>query len=255
MKNMIKILSVIGAVLMAGHVAAAGTDQTILTFSTSGADRYCDGSVVADGECYALVFTKSGSVFAGFKADGSLVNPADDLLVAVAPLAVDGHCKRTAFIIDSNYYKKHSDDKKAVYLLDTRCAGGRPAGLVNGRLVRVRNYSAVPDMSLNVRQVQKTAATSASGYRPSPLVANKHSDMTGVPRPQITKVWIDGENMYVNVAKTVSNVTYGLKGGQVVNALNAGVESEEVDGAATATETITMSVPLKDASFVRAICK
>ena len=52
-------------------VAGAGTDDTLIAFSTKGPDRYADGTTVLDGECYALVWSIDGN-FDGFSADGRI---------------------------------------------------------------------------------------------------------------------------------------------------------------------------------------
>ena len=67
-----KQMMLAGLVLVAGLAFADGADDTLITFSTNGAepDRYADGQIVLDGECYALVWSKDG-VFDGLKADGS----------------------------------------------------------------------------------------------------------------------------------------------------------------------------------------
>ena len=58
------------AVLLCSSAMAAMQDM-VVRFSTPGIDRYADGSVVADGECYAHAWSPNGSVFAGFNADGT----------------------------------------------------------------------------------------------------------------------------------------------------------------------------------------
>ena len=56
--------------------AMAGQDNLLMKFSTPGPDTYADGKTpVADGECYALVWVKKGATFAGFLADGAVVDP------------------------------------------------------------------------------------------------------------------------------------------------------------------------------------
>ena len=86
-----KQLMLAGLVLITGLAFADGADDTLITFSTNGAepDCYADGQPVMDGECYALVWSKDG-VFEGLKADGSAIDPEDRILL-VAPMARNGH--------------------------------------------------------------------------------------------------------------------------------------------------------------------
>ena len=64
----------VALLLLWGGFSFAGITDYVATFSTPGPDRYADGTVVADGECYALVWSPKGSTFAGFSADGTTVS-------------------------------------------------------------------------------------------------------------------------------------------------------------------------------------
>lgn len=81
----------------------ADPGDRILRFSSPGIDRYADGSVVADGECYALVWSPKGRDFSGFGADGTASSP-DDRVVMAAPLAKDGRCRDTLFHVSAADY-------------------------------------------------------------------------------------------------------------------------------------------------------
>ena len=72
----------------------------VLRFSTVGPDRYADGSVVVDGECYALVWSPAGKTFSGFNADGTPVSSRDRVVLAGA-LAQGGKC-RELFLVNSH---------------------------------------------------------------------------------------------------------------------------------------------------------
>ncbi len=64
MKNLIFL-----SVLAASVSACAAVNDLVLTFSSTGPDRYQDGTQVLDGECYALVWLPSGST--GFALAGT----------------------------------------------------------------------------------------------------------------------------------------------------------------------------------------
>lgn len=61
-------ISIFSAMLFANNVA-----DTRISFYTEGPDRYSDGTVVLDGESYALVWSKDGQ-FDGFTASGRSVD-------------------------------------------------------------------------------------------------------------------------------------------------------------------------------------
>lgn len=199
-------------------------------YSSTGVDCYADGTPVADGECYALVFTKPGKVFAGFKADGTLVNPKVDSLAVVMPLAKGGRCPSTAIILPDEYIQKHTTDTKAVYLLDTRRADGRPVGLVEGRLARVNRFSTVPDGQLVIRQGAALAGVALPTELLQGLKTDSASDVSDVPAPIITSVRVEGDTLVVRARQTVGHVTYGLLGGANPQALNASVAEKPEDG-------------------------
>lgn len=114
-----KSFTMLGAALMAA-VAFAGMDNVVITFSTPGPDKYADGTPVADGEVYALVWTASDKVFEGFNGDGSVIG-TDSKIAVKAPVAKGGKCPRVLFQIDEDYVKaNYPGGTWGVYLLDTR---------------------------------------------------------------------------------------------------------------------------------------
>lgn len=118
-----KKMLLIAMVAVTGLAFGAAND-TIVTFSTKGPDKYKDGTKVLDGECYALVWTKAGETFGGFNADGTLVDAADiSKFVVAAPLAKNAHCPPTIFQISADDAEQYKGGTFALYLLDTRVMG------------------------------------------------------------------------------------------------------------------------------------
>ena len=99
MKPKIKQMMLASLVMSAGLAFAEGANDTLITFSTNGAepDRYADGEVVMDGECYALVWSKDG-VFEGIRADGEPID-SNDKVVLVAAVAENGHCPEVVILV------------------------------------------------------------------------------------------------------------------------------------------------------------
>lgn len=122
-------LTVAGTVPARARFNIPQSHPLTLQWKTVGPDFYQDGTPVADGEVYALVYTKSGSVFAGFKADGTLVDGAVSELVMALPQAKDGHCVSTLCVLAKSYVSKRTTGTWELVLLDTRRADRRPAGL------------------------------------------------------------------------------------------------------------------------------
>ncbi len=228
--------------VMAVLMPVLGQGAWTVGYSSTGVDRYADGTPVADGECYALVFTKQGCAFSGFKADGSLVNPDTDSLAVVMPLAKDGRCPATAIILPDDYIERHGAEPRAVYLLDTRRADGRPAGLVDGRLARVNRFSAVPDGRLTISQNPTLAGVPLPEVKPQGLTTDSMSDVRDVPAPIITAVRVEGDMLVVRARQTVGYVTYGLLGGAVPQALTASVAEKPEEGNAAGEIELRMKI-------------
>ena len=243
-----KVISMILAAI-ASLFAIADVDKVVVGYSSKGLDRYADGSVVCDGECYALVYTKPGMPFSGFKVDGTLVDPEADDVAAVAPLAKNGACRPVAFVLPADYVRAHAGETVAVYLLDTRCANGAPAGLKDGQLVRVNRYSAVPDAALSFRASLQSVPV--PGTAAGAFCADKAADASAVPAPQITKVEVVDGKMRVHVARTVGCVTYGLLGGAQPDALEHSVAEQNQDG--DESGEIVLDMPINgNARFAKA---
>ena len=156
-----KLMTMIGAVGLA-FAATAAMDDALLTFSTVGPDKYSDGTTVLDGECYALVWTKTGATFGGIAADGTAVAETDKI-VLVAPVAKGGKCPKVVFEVDADdMAKKYKGGSWSVLLLDTRRWGAdgvaRPAGLVSGRLGIVNATGAVSGGSSSTPKVRRNCS-------------------------------------------------------------------------------------------------
>ena len=87
MKRLMTMLGVAGMAV----ASFAAVDDTLISFSTPGPDKYADGTDVLPGEVYALVWSADGQ-FDGIKADGTTVDPADKvvLLAGVAKQGANG---------------------------------------------------------------------------------------------------------------------------------------------------------------------
>lgn len=240
-----KLLIAVSALTSALALNAA--EYVSFSFSTVGPDKYADGSVVMDGECYALVAAVGG--FDGFTVDGAMKDPADKLLVAL-PLAKDGKCEPIMFNVAEGDIPAGAE--LGVYLLDTRKFIDGVAtvqGLTDGKLAFVNAY-------------EKTdVAVSASGMGPASGAATTATDGTGsvgsvlpadVPQPVITKIDVLGESVVLTVAKTVANVNYQIVGGTTPVSMKVLGEAK-LGGAAE----IKLSFPreVADMPFIKVIRK
>jgi len=137
---------------------AADPGDVMLTFSTKGPDKYMDNSAVLDGECYAVVWTKSDATFGGFAANGTLVS-ATDKLVVVAGLAKGACCPTTLFLIPKAEASQYENGTFALYLLDTRMKDAAGKVTVGGAGL----FAQTAPAAVNAAGAAETATIAGSG--------------------------------------------------------------------------------------------
>ncbi len=249
-----KILFVFGAFALA--FAATAELDTLITFSTKGPDTYLDGKTVMDGECYALVWTKTGRTFAGLNADGTCVDPENNALVLAAPIAKDGKCPPVMYVVKADKAAQYVDGSYGIYLLDTRTASGAVdadgnpvyavAGLNSaGKPKAVNGYAAVKnDVSAQDGELASSAAS--TGVKVS-QVAPPPAD---APKPKITAIQVIGDNVYLTVANTAPYLQYNVAAGETPAAQSGAAAQAPVSG--DAEKEITLIVPKKgDKNFFK----
>jgi hypothetical protein len=225
MKN--KVSAILLYISVAAVAFANSVSDARLSFSTKGPDRYADGSVVMDGECYALVWSKDGN-FDGFSANGECID-SEDRIVLIAPIAKDGRCPPVLFQIPEAEAEVLKNGQYSVYLLDTRVASGetvRPCGTVNGKLALMNGYgSASANLAINGANADKKAEESETT-----LGGQVASSLSAAPldctQPRIKSMRIEGDNVFI----TVEN----LKGFMRVS---SGSDVSASDAATAAVET------------------
>lgn len=225
------------------NVSLASNQDKIARFSTSGIDRYADGTAVVDGECYALVWSPKGSTFAGFSADGTTVSSADRVVLA-APLALEGKCRDSLFQIPADEYAELEGGEWAVCLVDTRMANGVPAGVANNAPLRVNRWGAVRNevkiSTASTFVLDSIAAPKAGGRS---LLAAAAPSETGVCAGTLSAVpdsvkpptitgfdVLDSGEVWLEVADTVPFLSYTIISGSEPGNLQEDGCAEVVDG-------------------------
>ena len=226
--KMAYILSVLFAGV-AAVVFANGADDARISFSTKGPDRYADGSVVADGECYALAWSKDGN-FDGFDANGECIDP-EDRIVLLAPVAKGGRCPLVLFQIPAAEAESLKNGQYAVYLLDTRVSSGgetKALGVSDGRLALINGYgeasAAVAVKGSNAAASAPENASAESGIVASSL-ASVPSDCT---QPRIKAIRIEGDNVFLTVENLKGFMR--VRSGSDVSASDAATAAVETNG-------------------------
>ena len=187
-------------------IGAFAGDGYKFKFSSSG-DTYADGSAVQNGEVYALVWTANGT-FAGFNADGTVVDAANSALICAVPYAENGHCPETVLEIDRVLADAYAGAGAfELHVMDTRDAEGKPkAKLADG--VNASGSAATFDLTAGsagevkaVAAKQGVLAETASALPPS------------IPQPKITSIKVENGMVKLTVKGTSKLLRYGVQSG------------------------------------------
>ncbi len=215
----------------------------ILRFSTAGTDRYADGTIVPDGECYALVWSPAGKSFSGFNADGTAASALDRVVLA-GPLALGGRCRDSLFQIPADTYEALEGGVWAVCLVDTRRMNGVPAGVKDGNPLRVNRWGivqggvsiepvsasaltlAVPAAGGTRSRASASASTAGAGVRAS----NLSQVPSYVTAPTITAMTMADGIVTLSVADTVPYLSYTIESGARLNTFAIDGAADVVDG-------------------------
>lgn len=241
-RNLRKIASLLS--LLACGIAFAGMEDQVLRFSTPGPDRYADGSVVRDGECYALVWSPAGKAFSGFNADGTPVSSSDRVVLAGA-LAQGGRCRDAIFQIPAAEYSELKGGEWAVCLVDTRNLAGEPTGTQNGKPLRVNRWGIISGgveitsaasarPRLLTSGMQSSSAADTTGRTRSGASGARANILSAVPPnlapPRITDIAVGDGEVWLAVEGTVPYLDYTIISGETPNNLKPDYFAEVVEG-------------------------
>jgi hypothetical protein len=201
-----KILWTFLCVTLAGSLFGVDLKgKRTLTFSTTGIDRYADGTQVLDNEKYALVYmTSAATNFGGFYTDGTLVNTNQNQLLCTLPVAKSGRCPEQVVQFDASIIKKAAGGRYVVALLDTRAPDTATTGML-GDLVM--GWS---------EPVQSSVAESSSG---GPNTVSSEGAVTSgnvpqlpadIPTPVITGVTVGTDKVTVTVENASPKAYYAV---------------------------------------------
>ena len=231
--------------VIAPLAAFAASDDYLLTFSTPGPDRYVDGTIVPDGECYALVWSPAGKAFSGFNADGTAASALDRVVLA-GPLALDGRCRDSIFQVPKAEYDALEGGTWSVCLVDTRRANGVPAGVKDGKPLRVNRWGVVNGgVRIEPASVSNLAfASPAGGTRLRASAADaedgdpsdgaRATNLSTIPAsfkpPTITELQVSGGVASLWVADTVDYLTYTIESCESLGNFKKDIYADKCDG-------------------------
>ncbi len=256
------LISTIFSVIAPLAVLAA-SDDYLLTFSTPGPDRYADGTIVPDGECYALVWSPAGKTFSGFNADGTAASALDRVVLA-GPLALGGKCRDSIFQVPKAEYDALEGGTWSVCLVDTRRANGVPAGVKDGKPLRVNRWGIVNGgVSIEPASASKLALAApaespkgAKGTLRTTSAGVRASKLSQVPSyvtaPTITAMAMADGIVTLSVADTVPYLSYTIESGRNLGDFAIDGFADKVDGD-TASEIVLETESTSPTRFFRVI--
>lgn len=251
------LISTIFSVIAPLAVLAA-TDDYLLTFSTPGPDRYMDGTIVPDGECYALVWSPSGKAFSGFNADGTAASALDRVILA-GPLALGGKCRDSIFQVPKAEYDALEGGTWSVCLVDTRRANGVPAGVKDGKPLRVNRWGIVNGgVRIEPASASKLAFASPAGgarLRASSSTGARATNLSTVPAsfkpPTITELQVSDGVASLWVADTVDYLTYTIESCESLGNFKKDAYADKCDGVGEGYEILLETDALGTTRFFR----
>lgn len=262
------------SIMVAAAAVAAAAGQTPLYFCSEGPDMYADGTVVRDGEIYALVWSRTNE-------DGSLASPfvidangrvADDnhRIVACAAIAKDGGCPPNVYLLGNDDAGLATNGVFSVYLLDTRAksvdGGDTTVGFWNEDGTFVCNsYELVPaKVELGGKGVPargKTGVQNVGAVTGADAVAS--AVPAGVRMPSIIGFDVDGDIAHVEVGDAETYLRYSLEGYRTLdgkpenlaNGVNGGADGKlSLDGDAASYrffKVVRSDIHVKEGGQVR----
>ena len=227
---------------MAATAAFSAANDVLVTFSTPGPDKYADGTVVMDGERYALVYSAD---LANFKITNDGKAEGGEIVLS-APVAKGGKCPVVMFEVDAALAaKKYSGGNWAVCLLDTRKFSKGENGEIVAKLSggsTVNTFGIVGEANIGSSTVGGVAGVAAA----TGTIAKGNV----VPEPEVSDIFLDGGNVYIYVKGTVPYLSYGLKAGDEPGKVEKDA-AEAQPGKLDAEDEIYFVAPAGDKGFFK----
>ena len=196
-----KLVSMVMGIAAAAAFAVPMPPVQLLTFSIQGSETYADGSALADGECYALVWSADG-VFEGVNADGTAKGEGDEVVyIGRIAKGVD-----IAFQIAEGFKAGGFFD---VWILDTRV-------FENGEVKSIGKTTA-GKVTVSKACKATSAAVAVSGSHGVPMkiggveggaVVAAPTAPANIPALKFTSIKLDGDFVILEAENVVPGVNY-----------------------------------------------
>ena len=202
-----KLVSMVMGLAAAAAFAIPMPQVQLLTFSIQGTETYADGSALADGECYALVWSADG-VFEGVNADGTAKGAGDEVIY-IGQIAKG---KDVAFQIADGFKSGGFFD---IWILDTRVFDNgtvQSIGKTAGGQVTVTKAVKATSAAVRVSGSGASAPTTVAGVEGGAVISAPTVDPATLQNAKITKITLDGDFVILEMEGTVPGGNYAAVG-------------------------------------------
>lgn len=233
-----KLVSMVMGLVAAAAFAIPMPQVQLLTFSIQGTETYADGSALADGECYALVWSTDG-VFEGVNADGTAKGDGDEVIyIGQIVKGAD-----VSFQIADGFKSSGSFD---IWILDTRVFENgvvKSIGKTAGGKVTISKAGKATAAAVKVGGSQ-SAPTTLGGV-PGGAVVSAPTAPANIPQLKFTSIKLDGDYVVMEAENTVPGVNYTT----VAGGKEAGITT------ATGNKIILIRPKEGDSAIIRGLAK
>ena len=196
-----KLVSMVMGLVAAAAFAIPMPEVQVLTFSIQGTETYADGSTLANGECYALVWSEDGQ-FAGIDGKGKAKRAGDEV-VYIGKIVKGAD---VSFQIATGFKSSGSFD---IWILDTRVfENGEVTSIGKTAGGEVTVTKAVKATTAAVQVVGSQSAPTAIGGVLGGAVVNAPTAPASIPPLKFTSIKLDGDYVVMEAENTVPGVKY-----------------------------------------------
>lgn len=195
-----KLVSMVMGLAAAAAFAVPVPQVQVLTFSVTGAETYADGAALADGECYALVWSEDGQ-FGGINGDGTAKRAGDEV-VYIGQIVKGAD---VSFQIADGFKTGGSFD---IWILDTRVFENGVVKSIGKSGDKVTVTKAVKATAAAVQVAGSQSAPTAIGGVEGGAVVNVPTAPANVPPLRFTSIKLDGDYVVMEAEDVVPGVNY-----------------------------------------------
>lgn len=200
-----KLVSMVMGLAAAAAFAVPMPEVQVLSFSIQGNETYADGSALANGECYALVWSKDGQ-FAGIDGEGKAKRAGDEVIyIGRIVKGAD-----VSFQIADGFKSSGSFD---IWILDTRVLENGAVKSVGKSGDKVTVTHAAKATTASVAVAGSRAAPTAAPLAEGTVVTGATVDPANIPQLRFTSIRLDGDYVVMEAVDTVPGVNYATVAG------------------------------------------